>query len=131
MSLIRIIKPVWGFCSDILPIAKFRRKPYLFVFAICCFVLESLMATIDFDRKTAFFIIFLIEVCVVFCNVIAEALLVEYSHDNNTSRNVAVFFGMRAVGGYLYTFISYNFPMHRNSINNIYKIFRSYQSCLY
>lgn len=73
----RIIKPIWGFCSDIFPIAKYKRKPYLFIFAIICFSLETFMAVCDVDRKTAFVIIFLIQLSIVFCNVIAEAVLVE------------------------------------------------------
>ncbi|CAD8083525.1 unnamed protein product [Paramecium sonneborni] len=111
-----IIKPIWGFCSDIFPIAKYKRKPYLFIFAIICFLLETFMAVSDVDRKTAFVIIFLIQLCIVFCNVIAEAVLVEQSHELNTSQNVALFFGMRAIGGYFYTYIAFNFPIHRNSL---------------
>lgn len=98
-----------------LPIRNKRRKPYLIIFAILSFLLENMMGLFEFDQKTAYLLVFLISISHVVCNVIAEAILVDLSHEQHASRNVSIFFGMRALGSLTQVLLSHNLPLHRNS----------------
>lgn len=99
-----------------IPIASQRRKPYLIIFALIAFLLENCLYFFDPEKKTVLILLFLIALSFVFCNVVTEAMLVELSSDEHTARNVSLFFGMRAVGGLIYTIIQLNSPLHhRNS----------------
>lgn len=81
-----------------------RRRPYLLGSALVVFLIEMMMSLLDVDMKTAYILMLGIQVASVFSNVVAEAILVEISQVDPT-RNVCLFFGMRAFGGLIYTVI--------------------------
>lgn len=99
-----LIKPVYGLISDSYPIFGMRRKPYLLFFGTLCCCMWLYMAVFIKTKTIAVLTIFTISLCSAFCNVIGEALVVETSKKqaagdaNSGSKNVSLFFGVRAFG---------------------------------
>mmetsp|Transcript_27196 Transcript_27196/g.48844 ORF Transcript_27196/g.48844 Transcript_27196/m.48844 type:complete len:429 (-) Transcript_27196:199-1485(-) len=110
VSIPWMIKPVWGFTSDCLPIFGLRRMPYLLIFSslgICTWLsLSTMHSTIG-----AILILLMNSVCAAFCNVIGEALVVEESQKNGgdqekASKYVTTFFAIRSVGIIVTSYLS-------------------------
>lgn len=101
-----IIKPVWGFVSDSLPILGQRRRPYLVLMAglgALCFLGYGVVQTVPQ------FLCLLIATncCLAFLSVIAQALLVQRSKEEKlevASFNFTSYFGVIAVCGAALTF---------------------------
>ncbi|CAK91417.1 unnamed protein product (macronuclear) [Paramecium tetraurelia] len=107
ISLPWIVKPFWGIMTDTVPLFGYRRKSYLIFFGVLGFFCWNLLADYGVEnREFGLILLTVINICVAFCNVIGEALLVEYSghsdddtHQNDkASQNVTFFFGMRSTG---------------------------------
>lgn len=74
-----IIKPLWGFCSDIFPLFQYRRKSYLLVFGLLGFIFENILGLFELrDKYFAFACLFMVQMSIVCCNVVGGNLL----HDN-------------------------------------------------
>jgi len=104
-----IIKPLWGFTSDVFPLFGYRRKSYLFIFGCVGVAGWFLMGEYATTMLAAILILALIQVANAFCNVIGEALVVEESQRHQHTRtdreiqeeaakNVSLFFGIKNVG---------------------------------
>jgi hypothetical protein len=66
--------------TDTIPFFGYRRKSYLFFFGILGFFLWNALALWGIHNETLGVILMLvINICIAFCNVIGEALLVELS----------------------------------------------------
>jgi folate/biopterin transporter len=105
-----ILKPLWGFTSDSVPICSKRRMPYLMGFALLSAVLWIALASSHYI-SLAVLILSLNSVCTAFCNVIAEALVVEESQrqgatQSQATKNVTFFFALRAIGYMLTAYLS-------------------------
>jgi len=74
-----VVKPLWGVMTDTMPFFGYRRKSYLIMFGMFGFLLWQSMAKYISTKYMAFFALFLINICIAFCNVIGEALIVEIS----------------------------------------------------
>jgi len=92
-----ILKPFWGITSDSVPIFGYRRKSYLMIFGILSFFLWLNLAFQVKNRVPGVINLFLIQVCVAFCNVIGgkaffkrilEALIVEVSQKKQRVLNL-------------------------------------------
>lgn len=44
ISIPWVIKPLWGICTDLLPICSYRRKSYLFIFGLLGFYLFNALS---------------------------------------------------------------------------------------
>lgn len=52
----------------------------MLIFGFFAFLFENILGIVEFEnKKTAFLILFMVQVSVVFCNVVGEAILVENS----------------------------------------------------
>lgn len=76
-----VIKPLWGATSDNFYLFGYRRKSYLIFFGFIQCVSWLILAHIVNNYIYAVCVLIVIQVGVAFCNVIAEALLVEISRD--------------------------------------------------
>lgn len=98
-----IVKPIWGFTSDCLPIAGKRRAPYLKLFGVLGVMAWIYMSMYVHTAISAVVTMLVIQISNAFCNVIGEALVVEESQKAGddaaqASKNVSLFFGLRSVG---------------------------------
>ena len=109
-----IIKPVWGMCSDCLPLFGYRRKSYLILWGIVSFLCWLAMAFWVKTFNMAIGILLLNQVACSFSNVIGEALIVisaQKSNENDSNseedkqgeaaNSVSLFFGVRSFGTFL------------------------------
>ncbi|KAJ1613017.1 BT1-like protein [Cryptosporidium canis] len=92
------LKPLFAFCSDSVPIAGMRRKPYLIFFSILQFIGFLLLATNSDSVFKAATSLLIISLSAAFCSSIAEALVVETSGINGDSETVSDYFGSKALG---------------------------------
>ena len=89
MSIPWIVKPFWGVLTDTVPIFGYRRKSYLILFGCLGFICWNLLSDYGVEnRELGLLLLTCINLCVAFCNVIGEALLVEYSgHSDEDTHN--------------------------------------------
>ncbi|QOY41083.1 Folate-biopterin transporter [Cryptosporidium parvum] len=92
------LKPLFAFCSDSIPIAGMRRKPYLIFFSILQVIGFLLLATNADTVFKAAVCLLLISLSAAFCSSIAEALVVETSGINGGAETVSDYFGSKALG---------------------------------
>jgi len=71
-----IIKPIWGMCSDCLPIYGYRRKSYLILWGVVGFSCWLAMAFWVKTFYAALGVLLLNQIACSFSNVIGEALIV-------------------------------------------------------
>lgn len=79
ISIPWIVKPLWGFISDLCPIFGLRRKPYLIFFSVLNVVCFLYLATGVYGLALCIVVLLVNQVGVAFCNVLGEALMVEMS----------------------------------------------------
>lgn len=79
-SLPWVVKPLYGFCSDALPIYGYRRKPYLFFSGVVGCVSWVCMAEVVDNVWGALICVTLPSLAMAFANVLAEAIVVEKSN---------------------------------------------------
>ena len=70
-----VIKPLWGFISDSFPILGYRRKTYLIFLSFLQFVIWVILSLWVYNVWLTIVLLFVIEFCIAFCNVIAGFLL--------------------------------------------------------
>lgn len=74
--------------TDTIPLFGYRRKSYLILFGITGFMSWNLLSDYGVEnREIGLLLLTCINICIAFCNVIGEALLVEYSGNNNDGSN--------------------------------------------
>jgi folate/biopterin transporter len=105
-----VFKPVWGFTSDSVPICGLRRMPYLLGFSLLSAVMWIALSN-SYTLWLTVLLLTLNSVCTAFCNVIAEALVVEESQrqggtQSQAAKNVSFFFILRALGYMLTSYLS-------------------------
>ncbi|CAK76688.1 unnamed protein product (macronuclear) [Paramecium tetraurelia] len=113
-----MIKPFWGIITDSKPFLGYRRKSYIILFGILDALGWIMMSkNKDGSLVSVLLLLFLIQLSICFVNVVGEAILVEVAaqasreqRQNNfqhgASRNVSIFFGVRAVGSLLSAYSS-------------------------
>lgn len=107
-----IIKPLYGFISDSLPILNYRRKPYLFIAGCCVSICWLLMSFWVDSKNKAILVLFISSVCTAFYNVIGEALVIELSQSQKEldpeagAKNVSLYFMVRSCGSLFGAFFS-------------------------
>lgn len=74
-----IFKPFYGILSDAVPICGERRKSYIMIFSFIAFLNWMLLAFYVRQKMLGLIILFNIQFCTAFCNVVGEAMLVEIS----------------------------------------------------
>ncbi|MDJ1177709.1 folate/biopterin family MFS transporter [Roseofilum sp. BLCC_M91] len=81
-----IIKPIWGFISDGLPILGYRRRPYLILSGLLGSLSWGLLATVVDSAGAATGAIALSSLSVAISDVIADSLVVERARTESTSQ---------------------------------------------
>jgi len=106
-----MIKPLWGALSDSVSLFGYKRKSYLLIMALICWICMLSFGVAIPPWIAGFFILFFMNLSLSFMNCIAEAVLVETAQDvgrkNNmneqdkikaASKGVSTFFGAKYAG---------------------------------
>jgi len=106
-----MIKPVWGALSDSVYLFGYKRKSYLVIMALICWITMLCFGVAVPHWIAGFFILFLMNISLSFMNCIAEAVLVETAQDVSrrenineqekikaASKGVSTFFGAKYTG---------------------------------
>lgn len=104
-----IIKPIFGFISDGLPIFGYRRRPYLILSGILGAISWVSLATIVHDRWTATVAIALGSLSVAVSDVIVDSLVVERARvesQSDAGSLQSLCWGASAVGGLITAYFS-------------------------
>ncbi len=110
-----IIKPLFGFLSDGLPIAGYRRRPYLVLSGILGFVAWIALATVVHSAWAATLAIALSSLSVAISDVIADSIVVERSRtaDLSTVGSLqSLCWGATSLGGLLTAYFSGSLLQH-------------------
>ncbi len=104
-----MIKPLFGFISDGLPILGYRRRPYLILSGLLGVLSWAALATIVDSAWTAVTAIALGSLSVAFSDVIVDSLVVERARGESIAKSgslQALCWGASAVGGILTAYFS-------------------------
>ncbi len=104
-----IIKPVFGFISDGLPIFGYRRRPYLILSGLLGVVAWLSLANVVHTAAGATIAIAITSLSVAFSDAIVDSLIVERARDESVGRAgslQALCWGASAVGGLLTAYFS-------------------------
>ena len=104
-----IVKPLWGFISDGLPIFGYRRRPYLIISGLMGTGAWGLLATIADTVWETTIAIALTSLSVAISDVIIDSLVVERARDESTAQVGALqslCWATSAVGGLLTAYLS-------------------------
>lgn len=97
-----LIKPVYGLISDNIPIAGYHRKSYLFIWGVVGVIS---MLSILFHKSLFWSILalFTSQLSLAFCDVIADAIMVEKSRKNETASSALQSFCwiVLSIGGFI------------------------------
>ncbi|MEM6610874.1 MAG: folate/biopterin family MFS transporter [Cyanobacteria bacterium P01_C01_bin.72] len=113
-----IIKPVFGFISDGLPIFGYRRRPYLILSGILGCLSWIALATIVDDAFTATLVILLTSFSVAISDVIVDSLIVERAREESLADSgslQSLSWGSSALGGLLTAYFSGLLLQHLSS----------------
>lgn len=102
-----VIKPVYGFTSDAVPICGYRRKPYLLLSGLIGCVSWVCMAGLVQEVWAAAICLTVPSLAAAFANVLAEALVVEKSRGHTqeyAGRLQTCIYGGREIGAILSSF---------------------------
>jgi len=108
-SLPWIIKPVFGFISDGLPIFGYRRRPYLILSGFLGTISWLALATVVDSAWTATAVILLTSISVAISDVIVDSLIVERAREESIARSgslQSLSWGCSALGGLLTAYFS-------------------------
>jgi folate/biopterin transporter len=104
-----VVKPLYGFCSDALPVFGYRRKPYLLASGVAGFLSWLCMAElVDSVWSAVIFGGLLPSLAMAFANVLAEALVVERSRGESqeyAGRLQTCIYGAKEVGAISASFL--------------------------
>lgn len=104
-----IIKPIWGFISDGLPILGYRRRPYLILSGLLGSLSWGLLATVVDSAGAATGAIALSSLSVAISDVIADSLVVERARTESTSQVgslQSLCWATSAIGGLITAYLS-------------------------
>lgn len=104
-----MIKPLWGFISDGLPILGYRRRPYLILSGLLGSLAWGLLATVVDSAGGATAAIALSSLSIALSDVIADSLVVERARRESTSQVGALqslCWGTSAIGGLITAYLS-------------------------
>jgi folate/biopterin transporter len=104
-----VVKPLFGFLSDGLPIFGYRRRPYLILSGILGAVAWASLATIVHDAWTATLAILLTSLSVAISDVIVDSLIVERVRHESLARAgslQSLTWGASALGGIITAYLS-------------------------
>jgi folate/biopterin transporter len=110
-----MVKPVFGFVSDGLPIWGYRRRPYLILSGLLGFLSWVALATIVHSAWSATLAIALGSLSVAFSDVIVDSLVVERARQESVGDAgslQALCWGSSAVGGLLTAYFSGSLLQH-------------------
>ncbi|MDP2691961.1 MAG: MFS transporter [Candidatus Gracilibacteria bacterium] len=80
------IKPVFGLLTDLVPLGKFRRKPYLHIGPLLAFLGYLLLFLYGTSFETFFLALILANLGLSLTDVATDGFVVEESNENNASR---------------------------------------------
>lgn len=104
-----IIKPLWGFMSDGLPILGYRRRPYLILSGLLGSLAWVVLATVVDNAIMATGAIALSSLSVAISDVIADSIVVERARTESTSQVgslQSLCWGTSALGGLITAYLS-------------------------
>ena len=119
-----IIKPVFGFISDGLPILGYRRRPYLILSGFLGTISWLALATVVDSAWKATLVILLTSLSVAISDVIVDSLIVERARKESLSRSgslQSLSWGASALGGLITAYFSGLLLQHLSS-NQIFEI---------
>jgi folate/biopterin transporter len=123
-SLPWVIKPLFGFMSDGLPILGYRRRPYLILSGLLGTFSWLAMATIVNSAWTATLVILLTSLAVAVSDVIVDSLIVERAREVSLAQAgslQSLSWGCSALGGLLTAYFS-GFLLQHLSSNQVFEI---------
>ena len=113
-----IVKPLFGFISDGLPIFGYRRRPYLILSGLIGTASWIALATLVHDTLTATIVILLTSLSVAIGDVIVDSLIVERAREESLARSgslQSLSWGASALGGLLTAYFSGMLLQHLSS----------------
>ena len=119
-----IIKPLFGFISDGLPVFGYRRRPYLIFSGILGSASWIALATIVDSAWTATLVILLTSLSVAISDVIVDSLIVERAREESLSQSgslQSLSWGASALGGLITAYFSGLLLQHL-SVNEVFEI---------
>ena len=123
-SLPWIIKPLFGFLSDGLPIFGYRRRPYLILSGFLGTISWLALATLVDSARAATFVILLTSLSVAISDVIVDSLIVERAREESLSQSgslQSLSWGCSALGGLITAYFSGLLLQHLSS-NQVFEI---------
>jgi folate/biopterin transporter len=108
-SLPWVIKPVFGFISDGLPILGYRRRPYLILSGLLGTFAWLALATVVDSAATATFAILITSLSVAVSDVIVDSLIVERARQESLGKSgslQSLSWGFSALGGLVTAYLS-------------------------
>jgi folate/biopterin transporter len=128
VSLPWVIKPLFGFLSDSLPIFGYRRRSYLLFSSILGCGAWAAMGTVVHSPLAAMITITLCSLAIAVSDVIVDSIVVERIRDESqadTGSLQALCWATTALGGLITAYLS-GFLLERLSIHNIFLITASF-----
>lgn len=128
VSLPWVIKPVFGFLSDSLPIFGYRRRSYLLISSILGCGAWAAMGTVVHSALAATVTITLCSLAIAVSDVIVDSIVVERIRDESqadTGSLQALCWATTALGGLVTAYLS-GFLLEHLSIRNIFLITASF-----
>ncbi len=113
-----IIKPLFGFVSDGLPLFGYRRRPYLVLAGLLGSASWLALATLVDNALTATLVILLTSLSVAISDVIVDSLIVERAREESLSQSgslQSLSWGASALGGLLTAYFSGLLLQHLSS----------------
>lgn len=123
-SLPWVIKPLFGFMSDGLPILGYRRRPYLILSGLLGTFSWLALATVVNSTWTATLVILLTSLAVAVSDVIVDSLIVERAREESLAQAgslQSLSWGCSALGGLLTAYFS-GFLLQHLSSNQVFEI---------
>ncbi|MDJ0743587.1 MAG: folate/biopterin family MFS transporter [Xenococcaceae cyanobacterium MO_167.B27] len=108
-SLPWVIKPLFGFMSDGLPIFGYRRRPYLILSGLLGAVSWVMLATVVDRGSTATIVILMTSLSVAISDVIVDSLVVEKAREESLGQAGSIqslCWGFSALGGLITAYLS-------------------------
>ncbi|GMH18831.1 hypothetical protein Nepgr_020672 [Nepenthes gracilis] len=104
-----LVKPLYGFISDSVPLFGYRRRSYLVLSGLLGALAWSLMATVVDGKYSAAFCILLGSLSVAFSDVVVDSMVVERSRGESQSMSgslQSLCWGFSAFGGIISSYFS-------------------------
>jgi len=123
-----IVKPLFGFISDGLPILGYRRRPYLILSGFLGTISWLALATLVNNAWQATLVILLTSLSVAISDVIVDSLIVERAREESLSQSgslQSLSWGSSALGGLITAYFS-GFLLQHLSSNQVFEITASF-----